>query len=293
MQVGRSNLSSRGRPASRVWVDDGRMAEPHSLSGTARVPEVNKPVDAAVALICESYLELGDRYVPGLVEGLYLQGSIALGDYRPGVSDIDFVAVTSRPPHIDRLRLLHAELHRQHRKPFFDGLYVSREDLRSNPDTLPFGVSVHERRVDATSRFERNLVTWHVLAQAGVAVCGPAVAGLGVYTDWPALAQATHRNLDEYWSPWVERTARSPLGLKASTVAWGVLGIARLRHTLAAGRVTSKTEAAAYATTAYDPRWNRIVQEALRIRVGGPAHYRNLWRRRTDLIGFVREALDA
>lgn len=46
---------------------------------------------------CATYLEVADRLEPGLVEGLYLQGSIALGDYRPGVSDIDFVAVTSRP----------------------------------------------------------------------------------------------------------------------------------------------------------------------------------------------------
>jgi hypothetical protein len=131
------------------------------------------------ARICDDYLTLADRHASGLVEGLYLQGSVALGDYRAGVSDIDFVAVTSR--------------------------------------------------------------------------AGPA-------------------------------------GLSAWATTWGVLGVARLRHTLAAGRVTSKS-AAGHALRTYDQRWHRVVEEALRIRVGGPPLYRNPWRRRADLVGFLTEAL--
>jgi hypothetical protein len=41
----------------------------------------------------------------------------------------------------------------------------------------------------------------------------------------------------------------------------------------------------------YDQRWHRIVGEALRLRVGGAPLYRNPWRRRADLIGFMRELL--
>jgi hypothetical protein len=248
-------------------------------------------VDDTITRTCLRYLELADRHLPGLVEGLYLHGSIALGDYRPGVSDIDFVVVTSRRPDVEPVRVLHAELRRHHRKPVFDGLYVSWDDLRSDPAMVPGGVSVQQWRVNPVSRFERNLVTWHVLAQAGVPVRGPAVADLRIHTDWPALAEATRRNLDEYWSPWVQRTARTPAGLTASAATWGVLGIARLRHTLAAGRITSKTEAAAYATARYAPRWQRIVEEALRIRVGAQRRYRNPWRRRAELLGFARDAL--
>ncbi len=81
----------------------------------------------------------------------------------------------------------------------------------------------------------------------------------------------------------------SPEGLTAWATSWSGLGVARLRHTLAAGRVTSKTEAADYATATYDPRWHRIVREALRIRVGGPSLYANPWRRRADMLGFLRQ----
>jgi hypothetical protein len=250
-------------------------------------------LDSTVERTCQSYLELADHHAPGLVQGLYLAGSVALGDYRPGVSDIDFVAVTARPADPEVLRTVHKGLRSRHPGPFFDGLYLRYEDLQRDPELVPPGPAVQEWRLEPESRFERNLVTWHVLAQGGVAVRGPAVENLAIYTDWPALAGATRRNLVDYWTPWLARGGRGPTGLTRWACAWGVLGVARLRHTLAAGRITTKTEAASYALEVYDERWHRVVREALRIRVGGRPLYRNPWRRRADLVGFVGDALRA
>ncbi|MEU4219928.1 nucleotidyltransferase domain-containing protein [Actinoplanes sp. NPDC026623] len=251
------------------------------------IPEL----DDGVSRICATYLALADRHAPGLVEGLYLQGSVALGDYRPGVSDIDFVAVTGRQPPAGTVGAIHADLRRSHRRTSFDGLYVGWDDLRRDPAQAAPGPAVHEWRVQPASRFERNLVTWHVLAQAGVAVRGPAAATLGVFTDWPALAEATRRNLVEYWTPWLRGPASGVVGLTPWATAWGALGVVRLRQTLAAGRVTSKTAAVAYALDTYDRRWHRLVNEAARLRLGGARRYRNPWRRRADLIGFLTEVL--
>jgi hypothetical protein len=240
---------------------------------------------------CAAYLQLADRHAPGLVRGLYLQGSIALGDYQPGVSDIDFVAVVSGKPDIRALEAVHAELRRTHGGTPFDGLYLEADELRRDPASLPAGPAVHEWRLDPASRFERHLVTWHVLAQSGVAVRGPSVADLGIHTDWPALAEGTRENLAGYWTRWRDVTARGPVGLSAWATSWGVLGAVRLRHTLAAGRVTGKTEAADFALRTYDERWHRVIREALRIRVGGPVLYRNPFRRRADLRGFLEVVL--
>lgn len=249
-------------------------------------------VHPEVARICATYLEVADRYATGLVEGLYLHGSVALRDYRPGVSDIDFVAVTGWVPDAEAVRLIHAELRRScRRRPFFDGLYVGWHDLRQDPRQAADGPAVHEWRVDPRSRSERHLVTWHVLRQGGVAVRGPAGADLDVHTDWQALAEATRRNLDEYWRPWLDRSGRGVVGLSSWAVSWGALGATRLRHSIAAGQVTSKTAAAAYALDTYDERWHRIVQEALRIRVGGAPRYRNPWHRRSELVGFLTDVL--
>jgi hypothetical protein len=241
--------------------------------------------------VCARYLELADRHVPGLVEGLYLQGSIALGDHRPGVSDIDAVVLTAGEAGPQALRRLHSRLPRE-----FTGIYVTRDELRADPDGTR-GPAFQGRRVEPASRFERNLVTWHVLRQGGVAVRGPATAELTIHTDWPALARRTEENLRTYWAGWLAGCSR-PLtlpGLGAmapSLTSWGVLGVTRLRHTLAAGEVTSKTAAAAFALSRYDERWHPIVREALRARVGGAPVYRDPLRRRRDLLGYVAAVVD-
>ncbi|WP_279582729.1 nucleotidyltransferase domain-containing protein [Fodinicola feengrottensis] len=77
------------------------------------------------------YLEAVDALAPGLVEGFYLEGSAALGDFQPHSSDIDFVAVTADRPDTTALGTL-AEVHaklRNRRRPFLDGVYVTWEDL--------------------------------------------------------------------------------------------------------------------------------------------------------------------
>jgi hypothetical protein len=248
-------------------------------------------VDDEVARMCTRFLELADRRVPGLVDGLYLHGSVALGDYRPGVSDVDVVVVTSRPADVAAVRDVHTAMRRRWRRPYFDALYVTAGDLRRDPARSPAGPVVHEHRVHAASRAERHLVTWQVLAQSGLAIRGPRTADLAVFTDWAGLQAMTRDNLAGYWTRWCDSTARGTAGLSPSAVSWGVLGVARLRHTLAAGRVTSKTEAAAYASGMYDARWRRVVQEALRVRCGGPRLYRDPWRRRSDLVGVLQEML--
>ncbi len=51
--------------------------------------------------------------LPGLVGGLYVVGSTALVDFRPAVSDADFVAVTREPvtgPQCRALASVHAEV---------------------------------------------------------------------------------------------------------------------------------------------------------------------------------------
>ncbi|WP_328467086.1 nucleotidyltransferase domain-containing protein [Actinoplanes sp. NBC_00393] len=237
-------------------------------------------------LIATEFLVRADLLAPGLVEGLYLQGSIALGDYRHGVSDIDFVAVTADPAPPELIREIHRGMPR---RPCFDGLYVTWDNLRADPATRPPGPAVHENRVLPSSRFERNLVTWHVLAQGGVTLRGPERPE--IFTDWPALAAATRDNLESYWRPWARGLRFHPMSLGSWAVSWGVLGVSRLRHTLVTGRVTSKTAAGEYALRSY-PGWERIIGEALRIRGGGPARYRNPVRRRGDLLAYLEYALD-
>ncbi|MFI6497422.1 aminoglycoside adenylyltransferase domain-containing protein [Nonomuraea typhae] len=251
---------------------------------------MNDPIE-----IGRVYLELADRHAPGLVEGLYLSGSVALGDYVPGRSDVDFVAVTAAPPDPAAVRKIHAELREKGVQPDFDGPYVGWSDLAGDPDLCPPGPHVLGKQIRDSVRNERHLVTWHMLKQGGVAVRGPEKPE--IYTDWEKLAAFTENNLRTYWRRWTGRSARSfslagAAGLLDARITWGVLGATRLRHTLAAGEVTSKGAAGAWALGACDERWHRIVREGLRIRRGEPNPlYRSRFARRRDMIDYLRMVL--
>ena len=88
--------------------------------------------------VIDAYLEIVDREAPGLIEGLYLTGSVALGEFPPHTSDVDFVAVTAAPPDsaaVLALSRAHRRLREPHARPFFDGRYVTWADaLQTFPD---------------------------------------------------------------------------------------------------------------------------------------------------------------
>ncbi len=95
------------------------------------------------------YLEMIDAEAPGLVEGLYLVGSAALGDFRPHSSYIDFVAVTAtrpEPAELAGLRRVHNRLHQRWPRPYFDGGYVTWDDLANDPAQAGPGAHTHEGR---------------------------------------------------------------------------------------------------------------------------------------------------
>ena len=79
------------------------------------------------------YLELIDKAMPGQVVGLYLTGSIPLGDYRPERSDIDGVVVVAEPlKDFEAVREVHAQLAE---KPAFDVTYLTAAVLASPPSS--------------------------------------------------------------------------------------------------------------------------------------------------------------
>ncbi|MBF6541975.1 aminoglycoside adenylyltransferase domain-containing protein [Nocardia brasiliensis] len=253
------------------------------------------PVPPLVAQTIDSYLALADAEAPGLIEGLYLEGSVALDDYRPSASDIDFVAVTAAPP--DRaataaLARIHARLRQQQRRPFFDGSYLTWADLTAGPDAatgrpISLGGKFQPRGADQTP------VTWHTLAGHGVTLRGPDITELGIWTDAAALAAWQNTNLDDYWARRLAAGARlasrHALGLLTEYgTIWTVTGIARLHYTIVTGDITSKDGAGRHARQYFPDRWHRVIDEALRLRRNNSrtSLYRSPFARRRDILDF-------
>lgn len=246
--------------------------------------------------VVAAYLALVDDACPGLVEGLYLAGSLALGDYRPRQSDIDFVAVLAKhptPPVVGALGRVHEHLCRHWQRPFFDGVYLTWHELTQPPSTVPAGPYSQDGQLVSAGHGPRDPITWHTLARYGIALRGPDTSSIPIWTDPDELAAWTARNLETYWRPLLARCAR-PLSragrasLSASQAVWNVLGVTRLHYTLATGDITSKDGAGAYALNAFHIQWHTIVRECLRIRraAGGRSLYLTPLARRRGMLAY-------
>ena len=55
-----------------------------SMSSCDRVPAMLEALDPLARELVADYLDLVDARLPGAIQGLYLVGSIALNDFRPG-----------------------------------------------------------------------------------------------------------------------------------------------------------------------------------------------------------------
>jgi hypothetical protein len=234
------------------------------------------------------YLRGVDRATPGLVEAVYITGSVALGDYRPPISDVDLVAVFGNRPTDDELVPL-VEFHRPSR-PSVDVLYATREDLLSDPSglSLPGSVAGEFRRDGA---FEANPVVWRGLSTRAIAVRGAPLTDRDVWFDADALRTWNLDNLDGYWSEWLQR-ARAHDATEARVrheygLQWLVLGVPRLHYTIATLDVTSKTGAGRYALDVAPMQWRTVLEVALALRNDQgaplPASVDTLWRDAIDL----------
>ncbi|WP_196279113.1 nucleotidyltransferase domain-containing protein [Catellatospora vulcania] len=213
-----------------------------------------------------------DERVRGLVTGLFVTGSVPLGDYWPGRSDIDFVAVMDRAPTTGELgRLAKAHLSLPEDGPVYDGIYLTRAQLAAPPadgDTAPQILAGDFQPAKAGGQL--NPVTWLELARHGLPILGerPEVA-----LDEGVLRRWLLDNLSGYWADFAKRAtpqfaALPPdMAIPPDPVLWAVTGPGRLHFTLATGEVTTKTGGARH-TAEVLPQWAELCARVERSRAG-------------------------
>lgn len=228
------------------------------------------------------YLKTADRLLPDRITGFYVVGSAALGAFRPGRSDVDFIAVVDGDLSDAELRRLRAvqllsavgtttrALAAGHvaLPGSVNGAYVRAEDLRLPVTSIRPVASHVAGAFHRGVAFDVNPVVWKTFADAGVAVRGPAPHTLGLDPEPDRLRAWNLDNLDRYWARWADRAAagrraNSPLLPTGWVVAWGVLGAPRLHHTIATGAVISKEAAGEYALDVFDREWHPIIRDGL------------------------------
>ena len=194
----------------------------------------------------------------GWVTDLLVAGSLATGDYVPGVSDLDLVALTGEPVGEARQEIL-AGLHRELDQGPARGLdlgcvYVDAGRLADPGALHPTWThgSLVQRSLSGVTRAE--------LARHGFAVLGrPPAAVLPEMTD-DDVRRAARAELCGYWA----HAARRPLWWLNPVIAdLGLTSMARGRHALRTGQLLTKTKA---IEQAHAPAW---LKDQLRARRQG------------------------
>ena len=205
---------------------------------------------------------LGERLL-----GMYLYGSLALGDFNPDGSDVDFLAVSDSdlpPDTLAALVALHARIFAVDSlwAKELEGSYVPGAALRRferagalhpHIDRGESELSVRQHEVDSV--FQR-----YVLREHGVALVGPPPSVWLDPVTSDDLRGATVELMRIWWAPMANDPERLYF---AGYQAYAVLTMCRTLYTLAHGDVVSKPAAARWAIATQDPRWAPLIERAL------------------------------
>ncbi|MFD6608485.1 nucleotidyltransferase domain-containing protein [Micromonospora chalcea] len=192
--------------------------------------------------------DLGDELRGlGWVSDLMVAGSLATGDYVPGVSDLDLVALVDGPVDAGRQDALVA-IHRRLDGGSGEGLklgcvYVEGAtvpDLDLRHPTWTHGRLVH-RVLSRVTRAE--------LVRHGYAVLGRSPGEVFPEVSADDIRAAARAELTGYWA-WAAR--RPWLWLDPTVAELGLTSMARGRHALREGALLTKTQA---ISQAHAPAW--------------------------------------
>lgn len=244
--------------------------------------------------VLDLYRSLVEDRLPERVIGFYLYGSLALGSYDHGFSDVDFIAVLNRrisEAECEALGSIHAVVAAKFEKPILMGSYLQLEDLGRLENDMQPSPFYYEGRFQNSGHCDINLVTWWVLKHKGVAVWGRPAQDLPFEVDWDVLIARMAENLHSYWGSLIARIKKDPASLDDDWVSWSVLGILRLLYSFRESDIMSKIGAGEYALSVMSENRHRILNESIRIRQGkNESLYDTLEKRAEDTLRFMDEA---
>ncbi len=213
--------------------------------------------------------EIRDVLVDQFV-GMYLHGSLAIGDFIPDTSDIDYLVVTESKISarcLASLMTMHSRIGSLDSKwsSELEGSYIPRDAVRRyNP------ADCRHPRIERgeTLRIESHDSDWviqrHIIYHHGVVIAGPPPKDLIDPVLPDDVRQAV---LDLLW--WWELQLDDTTHIQGSGYrTYAILTMCRILYTLEYGTVATKPAAALWAEDSLGERWSNLIERALRWRSG-------------------------
>jgi hypothetical protein len=126
---------------------------------TTAIPPTVQPV-------LDAYIRLITTTLPGFLAGFYLHGSLALRDFSPRFSDIDFITVASRPCtpcDLTSLGTIHQTIVQTYPQWPLEGSYLQWHDLGQLEEIQPAHPYIHDGIFHSSGYHDMNEVMWWVL----------------------------------------------------------------------------------------------------------------------------------
>ncbi|CAM3593235.1 DUF4111 domain-containing protein [Brevibacillus invocatus] len=287
----------------RTQSDAGRTRDVFQASrllDQGRIRVMNQ-IPVGVQKILHAYFEWFERELPNLLEAFHVYGSISIGAFQEGASDIDFIAVIKRKwteEESIRIKKLHKSIHRAFPSASLDGFYITKESMEGLKQKAQPCFSFRDGNYQGEEVFHQHSIDAYQLVTYGITVKGSDPRTYGLSIDWELLHQFLRGNLDSYWVNWVRRCERFPslhfvgMYMSPKMIEWGVLGISRLFYSFREKDIASKLGAGEYACSHAPEKWNTILKEAMRVRRGeSTSYYTSPITRRNDALGYMKEMI--
>jgi len=227
-----------------------------SQSQPTPYPDVNAVMDLLLSGVRGI---LSDLFV-----GLYLQGSLASGDFDPLCSDIDFVVVTAdQVPDemLPALEAMHARIGISglEMATKLDGDYIPKQALSGYDSAhAPYPHLGLDGHFAVEAGASDSIFQRHILRECGVVVAGPALR------DWiepvqPDDFRRAVRGVRDWWVTMADDPTRHTPEYQIHAV----LTLCRSLYTLEHGTAVSKTVAARWAQETVGERWSALIEWAL------------------------------
>lgn len=221
-------------------------------------PDVNKTLDT---LLLNIKSVLGGKLV-----GLYLHGSLVIGDFDPGISDIDLAAALSSEvsdQELEELRKMHEDFIEAHRE-WYDRIeicYITVDALKkvrsqnSMVVNLSPGEPIHRKEA-----IKEWLMDWYLIREKGKTLFGPSPKTIIEPISKEEFIQSA-KDHARSWDKWVQG-GRNPYAQ-----SYAIFALCRAFYVVRNGDQVSKLKAATWAQKEL-PEWSDVIQNAITWRGG-------------------------
>jgi predicted nucleotidyltransferase len=223
-------------------------------------PQVNRAVERLRDGVADA---LGGRPV-----GVYLGGSLALGGFDRGSSDVDVLVATARmppPPALERLADLHAALRAAGGwTARLEAVYLPVAALRryDPADRRRYPIGAGDREFALRAQGPTWVLDRWIVREHGLVVAGPSPRTLIDPIAPAQLREAARADLLGFWAGQLDGPAPAWLRPRHHQ-AFAVLSLCRALYCLDHGVEVSKPAAAAWASRRFDPPWPEQIARAL------------------------------